>query len=166
MKFAKIKDRESHRIVATAIVHKNGKYLITKRSLSKKVYPGKWTVPGGGMSIDDYVSEKPNKDGCWYFSLERSLRREVKEEVNLEIGKIDYLLDLCIIRPDNRAVITFSFYAPYIKGKVEISDECIDFAWVSRKDVKKYDLIDGIRTEIYMVDDIINHRRVKNYFKK
>ncbi|MEI6144242.1 MAG: hypothetical protein WCP91_01440 [Candidatus Berkelbacteria bacterium] len=53
MKFSKIKDRELHRIVATAIIHKNGKYLITKRSMDKKVYPGKWTVLGGGLAIDD-----------------------------------------------------------------------------------------------------------------
>src|ERR1035437_1451161 len=109
MKFAKIKNRELHRIVATAIIHKNGKYLITKRSESKKVFPGKWTVPGGGMAIDDYINDKPNNDGCWYFSLDKSLRREIKEEVNLEVGKIDFLLDLCFIRPDNVPVITLSF---------------------------------------------------------
>lgn len=165
MKYAKIKDRELHRIVSTAIIHKDGKYLITKRSLSKKVFPGMWTVPGGGMAIDDYVNEKPNKDKVWYFSLEKSLRREVSEEVNLEIGKIDYLLDLTLIRPDNIPVITFSFYAPWKKGKVQISDESVEYAWVSRNEAKKYNLIAGIREEIYMVDDILNGQKPKNYFK-
>lgn len=159
-----VKDRELHRVVSTAIIHKNGKYLITRRSLEKKVYPGKWTVPGGGLSIDDYINEKPNKDGCWYFSLEKGLRREIKEEVGLEVGKISYLLDLCFIRQDNIPVITLSLYAPHKKGKVKLSGEDIDFAWISRKDVKKYDLIAGIPEEIMMVDDIIRKKRYKNYF--
>ncbi len=165
MKFSKIKDRELHRIVATAIIHKNGKYLITKRSMDKKVYPGKWTVPGGGLAIDDYVSDKPNQDGCWYFSLEKSLRREISEEVSLEVGKIDFLLDLCFIRPDNTPVITLSFYAPLKKGKVKLSGEDVDFAWVERKELNKYDLIAGIQEEIYMVDDILQGKKPKNYFK-
>ncbi|MCX6810909.1 MAG: NUDIX domain-containing protein [Candidatus Berkelbacteria bacterium] len=164
MKYKQIKDREMHRIVATAIIHKNGKYLITKRSMDKKVYPGKWTVPGGGLAIDDYVNEKPNDDGCWYFSLEKSLRREIKEEVNLEVGKIDFLLDLCFIRPDNTPVITLSFYAPYKKGKVVLSDEDVDFAWTTLAEIKNYDLISGIKEEIYTADDIINGREFKNYF--
>ena len=38
-----IKDRELHRIALTAIIHKDGKYLILKRSPDKKAFPGKWT---------------------------------------------------------------------------------------------------------------------------
>lgn len=165
MKHKQIKDREMHRIVSTAIIHKDGKFLITKRSMNKKVFPGKWTVPGGGMAIDDYIDEKPNTDGCWYFAMEKSLRREIAEEVGLKVGKIDYLLDLCFIRPDNVPVITLSFYAPYKSGDVILSEEDTEFAWVERKDVKKYDLITGIGEEIYMVDDILKGKKPKDYFK-
>ena len=165
MKYAEIEDREMHRIVSTAIIHKDGKFLITKRSPNKKVFPNKWTVPGGGMAIDDYICDKPNDEGCWYFAMEKSLRREIMEEVGLEVGKLDYLLDLCFIRPDNVPVITLSFYAPHRKGKVILSDEDVDFAWVKRKDLDKYDLITGIREEIYMVDDILNGKKPKDYFK-
>ncbi len=164
MKYAKIKDRESHRVVATAIIHKSGKYLITKRSENKKVYPGKWTVPGGGLAIDDYIDEKPNEDRVWYFSLEKGLRREVMEETKLNIGKIDYLLDLTFIRPDNVAVLTLSFYAPWKKGAVKLSEEEVDFVWATRDEIKNYDLIAGIREEIYMVDDILNNRKTKKLF--
>ena len=38
-------DKELHRIVTTAIIYtKDRKFLITKRSLKKKAFPGKWTV--------------------------------------------------------------------------------------------------------------------------
>ena len=148
MKYPAIKNRELHRIVSTAIIYKNGKYLITKRSLDKKVWPGFWTVPGGGLTIDDYVDQPSTTKYTWYFALASCLKREVKEEVGLDIGKINYLLDLTFIRSDNIPVLTLSFYAPWKKGKVRLNNESSDFAWINSKDVKKYDLIEGIGTEI------------------
>lgn len=53
-------DKELHRIAITGIVYKgDGKYLITKRSEKKKAFPGKWHLPGGGLSTDDYVNDAP-----------------------------------------------------------------------------------------------------------
>src|SRR3990167_11524811 len=136
MKYPRIKNRELHRIVSTAIIYKGNKYLITKRSLDKKVWPGRWTVPGGGLEIDDYVNTKPTtKNNIWYFALAESLRREIKEEVGVEIGEIKYLLDLAFIRPDNIPVLTLSFYAPWKKGKVKLNSESIDFAWITQEKI-------------------------------
>lgn len=138
--------------------------MITKRSLEKKAFPGKWTVPGGGLEVDDYLDTPPTAPNIWYFALEGSLRREIKEEVGVEIGKISYLLDLVLIRPDNVPVLTLSFYAPYKSGRVKLNDESIDFAWITAREAKKYDLIDGILQEIQMVDLILrgkNPDRIK-----
>ena len=71
------------------------------------------------------------------------------------MGEIKYLLDLAFIRPDNIPVITLSFYAPWKKGEVKLNDESIDYAWIRVNEVKKYDLIAGIDTEIKMVDAIL-----------
>jgi len=159
MKYPRIKNRELHRIVSTAIIYKGNKYLITKRSLDKKVWPGRWTVPGGGLEIDDYVNTKPTtKNNIWYFALAESLRREIKEEVGVEIGEIKYLLDLAFIRPDNIPVLTLSFYAPWKKGKVKLNSESIDFAWITQEKIKNYDLIEGIPEEIKMVAKILQKR--------
>ncbi len=153
-------NQELHRIVSTAIIHKNEggeiKYIITKRSPHKKVFPNKWTVPGGGLETDDYTTTPANKDGCWYYALSVSLRREVKEEVNLEIGFIKYLLDLALIRPDGIPVITFSFYAPYKSGEVKLDADATEFVWATYEECKKYDLIEGILDEIRMVDEILH----------
>jgi len=156
MKFSEIKNRELHRIVSTAIIHRGGKFLIIRRSLDKKAWPGRWTVPGGGLEIDDYIKTPPTtKNNIWYFALENSLRREVKEEVGLEIGKVSYLLDLAFIRPDKIPVITLSFYAPWKQGKVKLNSENIDYAWIAAAEAKKHDLIEGIAEEIEMVDKIL-----------
>jgi len=83
------------------------------------------------------------------------LRREVREEVNLEMGFIKYLLDLAFIRPDGIPVITLSFYAPYKSGEVKLDEDATEFVWATYEECKKYDLIEGILDEIRMVDEIL-----------
>lgn len=83
------------------------------------------------------------------------MRREVREEVNLEMGFIKYLLDLAFIRPDGIPVITLSFYAPYKSGEVKLDEDATEFVWVTYEEGKKYDLIEGILDEIRMVDEIL-----------
>ncbi|NQV00665.1 MAG: NUDIX domain-containing protein [Parcubacteria group bacterium] len=155
----KIKNKELHRITSTAIIYrkhgKNIKYLITQRSLNKKAFPGQWTVPGGGLETDDYINTVKTTRNHWYFAIEHSLKREVKEEVNLEIGRVKYLLDIAFIIPDGTPAIILSFYCPYRSGKIKLDEDNIDYAWVSYKQAKKYDLIEGILEEIEMVDKIL-----------
>ena len=155
-----IKDKELHRIATTAIIYnKAGKFLITKRSLEKKAFPGKWTVPGGGLEVDDYINTQPtHKNDQWYYAIETALRREVKEEVNLEIGKPQYLLDLVFIRPDGIPVLVLSYYCPLISGEVKLDKDSIDYKWVSAEEAKSHDLIDGILEEIKMVEEILKKK--------
>lgn len=144
-----IENKELHRIALTAIIHKDGKFLITKRSLDKKAFPGKWTVPGGGLETDDYINTKPTTEaGQWYYAVENALRREIKEEVNIEVDKPKYLLDLTFIRPDGIPVVVLSYYCNYVAGDVKLDDDSVDYAWVSVNELDKYDLIDGIADEI------------------
>jgi len=153
----KIKDKELHRIAVTAIIYnKDRKFLIAKRSPNKKAFPNKWTVPGGGLSTDDYVNTPPStKAGQWYYSVEKTLRREVKEEVNLEIGKPQYLLDLTFIRPDGIPVLVLSYYCEFLSGEVKLDEDSIDYKWVTAEEAENYDLIDGILEEIKMADEIL-----------
>src|SRR3989344_2871759 len=130
-------DKELHRIASTCIIYKDGsafagssgetkKYLLLQRSFEKKAFPGKWTVPGGGLNTDDYTNLPKTTSDHWYFGIENSLRREIKEEAGLEVGKIKYLLDMTFIRPDGVPVIILSFYAPYQSGEVKLDSDSID----------------------------------------
>lgn len=159
----KPKFSDLHRVTATVIIYKpDGTYLITKRSPTRKVFPNKWTVPGGGLETTDYINTKPSHVNYqWYHALDKALRREVKEEVNITVGKLEYLLDLVFIRPDGIPVITLSFYAPYKNGKVKLNDESTDFKWIKARDAKNYDFISGIDEEIRMVDKILKVRNEK-----
>ncbi len=163
MTIPEIKDKELHRITTTTLIYKleneEIKYLITKRAMHKKSHPGKWTIPGGGLTVDDYIHEpqSPYGENLWYDVLERSLRREIKEEVGLEIGKPELLVDLTFIRPDGIPVICFSMYTPHISGEVNIGNDpdgdTTEFAWVTLDAAKDYDLIPGIWDEIRQVEE-------------
>ncbi len=156
-----IKDKELHRIVATALVYKPDlTYLITKRALHKKVMPGKWTIPGGGLSIDDYINTIPSTKSSkqWYGALENSLRREIREEVNLEIGKPEFLTDLTFIRPDGIPVLCLSYFASYASGEVKLDEDATEFKWIKVEEVGDYDFIEGIEEEIRAADAILKKR--------
>ncbi len=152
----KIQNRELHRIASTAIIYnKDKKYLLVKRSLDKKDFPGRWSVPGGGLEVDDYIDLPKNNEKLWYFAIEKSLRREVREEVNLEVGKVKYLLDMAFIRSDGIPAIILSFYCAYKSGEVKLNKENTDCVWATYKEAKNYDLIGGLLGEIEMVDKIL-----------
>ncbi len=148
--------------MASAIIVKDGKYLIAKRSPHKKAFANMWTVPGGGIEVDDYINTQKSNSDCWYFALEKSLRREVIEEVGVEIGRIKYLLDLALIRPDGIPVITLSFYCDWQSGEVKLNEENVGFRWVTFEEAKNYELCPGLLGEIEMVDKILKGENIDN----
>ena len=136
------------------------KYLISKRSEKLPIFPGLWHVPGGGLSMDDYdhLPSSTLKHKQWYFVIEEALRREVREEVGLEIGKPEYLLDVVFIRPDGIPVLVLTYFVPYESGEIVKTEESVENAWVTLEELKNYSLIDGISGEIEMVDKILKSR--------
>ena len=149
-----------HRVVMTAIIYQKDdeeiRYLAVRRSPDKKVFPNLWVVPGGGLEPADYQNRPKTTEDAWYFALEDALRREIKEEVNLEIGKPKYLLDLVFIRPDKIPVLTLSYYAPYDSGEVVLEEgDLVDYAWIDLDQAKKLDFIPGVYEEMVMVDEIL-----------
>lgn len=150
-----IRHRDLHRITSTAIIIKDNKYLIVQRSREKKGFPGMWTVPGGALEVDDYINKTKTTSDHWYFALENCLRREIQEEVNLEVGSINYLLDIAFIRPDGFPTIILSFYCHWKSGEVKLNEENIGYKWVTFEEAKNYELVPGLLGEIEMVDRIL-----------
>ena len=152
-----VPDNERHRIVLTCIIHDGrGRYLATKRAPTKKVFPNRWTVPGGGLEPNDYLKTKKTTKDAWYFVVEKALRREIKEEVNLEIEKPIFLVDLVFIRSDKVPVLTLSYMAKLKSGKVRLEEgDATEFRWATVQECKKLDFIDGIFEEIDYADKIL-----------
>ena len=142
-----------HEIVITAIIVKDGEYLITRRSMKEKRFPGFWTVPGGKLETDDYIHLPKESEHYWYNVLEKVLRKEVADEVGLEIKNIEYLTSLARVHEDKSPSLVISCLADYAGGEVRLQeDEASDFAWVSLEEAKNYELIDGIYDELVMAE--------------
>jgi 8-oxo-dGTP diphosphatase len=149
-----------YEVVITAIIVKGDEYLITKRSPSKKRFPGKWTVPGGHLEVSDYINFPKDTEFYWYNVLERVLKREVKEEVGISINNIEYVTSLATVHPDGNPSLVVSCMADYSSGRVKLQKiETDDYAWVTLKEAKKYDLLDGIYEELVMVENIRRGRK-------
>jgi 8-oxo-dGTP diphosphatase len=138
----------------TAIIEKDGKFLVTRRSPNKKRYPGLWTVPGGHVEKQDYESVLHNEDNVAYNVIENTLRREVREEVGLFIDNIRYVTNMEL---SNGEVIVLSFLASYAGGAVKLDpSECDEHAWVTVPEAENIRLISGILDELKLAEKILN----------
>ena len=143
-----------HEVAITAIVVKDGKFLITKRDENKKRFPGMWTVPGGKLETSDYLELEKDTEHYWYNVLERTLKREVQEEVGLDIENVEYVTSLATVHADGSPSLVISCMADLAGGEVQLQPgETVDFAWVTLDEAKNYELIDGIYDELVMANN-------------
>ncbi len=142
-------------VVITAIIQKDGKYLITRRSPDKKRFPGMWTVPGGHLEPADFMGYPKDTEHYWYNVLEKALAREIEEEVGLQIENVRYVTSLATEHKDGAASIVISCLADYANGDVRLQEGETDQAeWVSLDEAKAYELIDGIYDELAMAEKL------------
>lgn len=144
-----------HYIVVTGILVKEGKCLIVKRAEWEKAFPGKWTVPGGKLEVLDYVLRKKDTQHHWYNVLEGLLKKEIKEEIGLEIEKIGYVTSMVYIRPDDVPCLIISLFAEPSEGEVRLDKSLTEYAWVTLEETEGYDLIDGIYDELAILDKFL-----------
>ena len=140
-----------HEVVITAIVVKDGKFLIEQRAKTKKRFPGMWTVPGGKLEVSDYINFPKDTKHYWYNVLERTLQREVKEETGIDIKNVEYVTSLATVHEDGSPSLVISCLAEYAGGEITLQASELDAAlWVTLEEARQYDLIDGIYDELAM----------------
>jgi len=151
----------SFEVVITAIIVKDGKYLITRRSMQKPRFPGMWTVPGGHLDPEDFMNSPKETEHYWYNVLEKALAREIKEEVGLEIENVRYVTSLATEHKDGAASIVISCLADYVSGEVKLQAEETDkCGWVSLQEAKNYELLDGIYDELAMAENVLKTGKI------
>lgn len=145
-------EKKLFKVIITAIVVKDKKYLVLQRAGWEKKFPLRWTVPGGKLSTEDYVHEKKDTPDYWYNVLEKTLRREVEQEAGIQIKNIRYITSLADARENDDPSLVISCLADYAKGKISLDDSMVDHKWVDLKEAKKVDLIEGIYEELLMAE--------------
>ena len=112
-------------------------------------------MPGGKLKQEDYHNrEADTTSGQWYNIFEDLVRREVREEAGLEVGKIKYLTSLCFKRPDGIPTVVVSLFADHLSGEVAIGKDMTDHKWVTLEEARDYELIDGIWEELEMMEKL------------
>ncbi len=126
-------------IVVAVIQNSAGEYLICKKPADRGVFPGQWAIPGGGIDPGERMAD--------------ALRREVREEVGLEIEGIQPLFfkdgEYPKLYPDGTQrdiymiFLLFSCLAP--SQEVHLGEEFEKYAWVKAADLGQYDLNEQTR---------------------
>ena len=161
----KMDPRKLFVVIITAIVVNDDKFLVMQRAEWEKKFPGRWTVPGGKLSADDYSDLPKDTPNYWYNVLEGALRREVKEEAGIDIKNIRYVTSLADAREGDYPSLVISCLADYAGGRLEWDDSMQDAHWVSLEEAKNIDLIEGIYEELEMAQRILEGKSMGEWGK-
>jgi 8-oxo-dGTP diphosphatase len=135
--------------VGAALVFKDGKFLITQRK-DDDSFGGYWELPGG--------KKEPTE------SLEECVIRELKEELDIEVG-IEHFFRILTYHYPQRSVRLNIFFCSHKSGEPK-RIECQDLAWVAPKDLPQYKFPDAdqsLITELSQRDDWDRHLKSLKY---
>ena len=110
--------------VVAALIEKEGKYLIARRSTGSEDVMGKWEFPGGKVEKEE--------------SEEHAIEREIKEEFELEIKANKYLVNNICEYP-KKTVDLRLYSCEYISGNFNLHDHS-EYKWVEKDNLLNYDL--------------------------
>ncbi|MFH1714183.1 MAG: NUDIX hydrolase [Candidatus Nealsonbacteria bacterium] len=120
-----------------AIIMKDNKVLLTKRNISP--YKGYWCIPGGHIG--------------WGENVETAVKREVREEVGLNIKPRFFKYYDEIIPEIKWHAVTLTF-VDRSRGPIKIDkSEVKEFKWFTEKEVQKLKIA------------FKNKKTLKDYFK-
>ena len=108
--------------VIAGIIIDNNKILIAQRGLNEKL-AGKWEFPGGKVELGETQQE------C--------LKREIKEELELNIEVGEYLGESIYTYPNSKIKL-IAYFATIVDGdmKLSVHDK---IEWITINEIDKYD---------------------------
>jgi len=112
-------------LVTAAIIEKDGKFLITQRPDDGRHNANRWEFPGGKIDF----GEEPRT----------SLKREIQEELGIEIEVGDIFECSSHVYDKIKQVILLGFYCKYISGEIQNLD-IKSYKWVTAEEMKDYDI--------------------------
>lgn len=110
-------------IVGALIFDKEGRFFLMR---SSGKYQSQWIVPGGKVD--------------WGESLLAALKREIQEETNLSVTKIQFFGVRELIEPDRHFVFLEHICQIDSEPNVILNDEATEFGWFSMDDVRAIDV--------------------------
>lgn len=115
--------------IGAVIINPEGKMLLAKRGQKAKNERGRWEFPGGAVEFGD--------------TMEATIKREMKEELDVEIEVLKLLSPIDHIIPEeNQHWVTSTFIAKIVKGapKIMEQEKCDEIGWFSLEELEKLPL--------------------------
>ena len=111
--------------VKVVILNQSGECLLIKRPLDSGINPGKWEFPGGKAELGE--------------KFEETSLREVREETGLIIA-LTHVAGATEYESGKMRLAYIIMEGRFDSGEVKISDEHVEFAWVTPGEILSFDL--------------------------
>jgi len=105
-------DPPAYVVNVEAAIHREGEYLLAERSAAEDHAAGALSLIGGTVEASG-ETDRP---------LERTVRREVREEVGLEVTDLGYVTSSAFVSDDGSSVVNVVFRAEYESGTARARD--------------------------------------------
>lgn len=119
------------RVIVCAIVKKDGRFLLGKKSENVGPYSNTWHLLGGGVDLENET-------------LEEAMRRELKEEAGIEVGELKRVSFDEDREPDKKGELTHYifqvFETEYKSGELRANDDIHELRWVEKEELKNLPL--------------------------
>lgn len=111
--------------VVVGLIEIDSKFLIARRTFGDAPAIGKWEFPGGKIEVNE--------------TDEEAMKREVLEEVGIEVDVKEYLADYTQVYP-NRTIHLKLYHCISNSTDVFMNSEHTDYAIVDFNAISEYDL--------------------------
>lgn len=132
-----------------AAIYNEDKWLIIKRSMNEEHAPGTLSLVGG--KVENVVNE--------YGVLENTLKREILEEVGVEIyDDMKYIESKAFVASNGEIIVDIVFLCRYKSGEPRPmdKDEVEKVFWMKKEEIMKYE-----KSPIYLKETILNAEKIK-----
>ena len=109
--------------VVAALIKKNNKYLIARRSTGSKEMLGKWEFPGGKVESEE--------------TEEHAIEREIKEEFDMDIKALRFLTSSKCEYP-SKTIDLRLYECKYLSGEFHLHDHS-EYKFVNKNELLEYD---------------------------
>jgi 8-oxo-dGTP diphosphatase len=130
-------------------IYKNDEWLLIRRSEKEE-------HAGGGLSL---VGGKVDKEGVTTDILEKTLKREINEEVGIEVSNLQYVNSSSFVTDSGIHVVDIVFLCDHVAGEpfAKSPDEVDDVIWMTTEQIlKDFNLPSYLKENIKLAEKLVN----------
>lgn len=135
------------RYIVCGIIQHKDKVILGKKAKGRPPYPDVWHTPGGGVEDQKLTEKLVEKEDYDNKYLHDELKREIREELGVEIKNIRCIISKHRKQPREGKTknkynqMTYYYFLEYLcdyaDGALKPADDLAETRWVKKRDLKK-----------------------------